>query len=204
MKFGFLAALALLATACTSPAVRQRPAVANPQMRRSSARARSRDRRLRPRPRRRQAAVEAGRRLLRPRERHVVRHLFDIPDDRSSFGIFTRLDETLAAARARDHRAGRRLASGAGLARAEDRRLLRELHGRGRHREPTASRRCAPSSIRIAAAASQQGHRRRCSARRAISPRSTSGLAAGSQESRCLHRRDRRRAASACRTATTT
>ena len=41
--------------------------------------------------------VKAGRRLLRPRERHVVRHL-PIPEDRSSYGIFTHARRAVPAA----------------------------------------------------------------------------------------------------------
>ena len=62
---------------------------------------------------------------------------FQIPEDRSSYGIFTTLDEEAQEQVRKIIEEAAASKPAAGLAGAEDRRLLRQLHGHGRHREPT-------------------------------------------------------------------
>ena len=93
-------------------------------------------------------AVDAGRRLLRLRQRHLAARPPRSRADRGSYGagaILTELTDQRTARADPGGGAGKRRRR---LRRAQDRRLLRELHGRGRASRPRGSRRCSPSSTR--------------------------------------------------------
>ena len=201
----FLAALAARPlAACTSTPDAQSPRRAAPAAAPAPAappRAEGGHRRLRPRPRRRQARGEGGRRLLRPRERQVVRHLRDsggplqlrhLHDARR--GCAERVREIIEQAAASKPAPGTpEQKIGDYYASFMDEAAI-EANG--------LDARPARSST-ASAAANRRRTSRRCSARRASSPRSASACRRISRIPTSIPWASGR-AASGCRTATTT